>query len=81
MHKINPDQAEMFTDTVQSYGGFDAAEMSSVVSRQGVCRGQSLSIMVNTAFVLSRCKINAGCYCLFTLAFVVAFVKTKLLLS
>ena len=81
MHKINPDQAEMFTDTVQGYGGFDAAEMLRVVSREGVCRGQSRSVMVNTAFVFSRCKINAECYFLFMLAFVVTFVKTKLLLS
>ena len=65
MHKINPDQAEMFTDTVQSYGAFDAAEMLSVISREGVWRGQSCSIVVNTAFALSRCKINAECYFLF----------------
>ena len=45
MHKINPDQAEMFTDTVQSYGAFDAAEMLSVISREGVWRGQSRSIV------------------------------------
>lgn len=66
----------------QSYGGFYAAEMLSVISREGVWRGQSRSIVVNTAFVLSRCKINAECYFLFMLFFVVvALVKTKLLLS
>ena len=38
MHKINPDEAQMLTDTVQSYGGFDA-EIWSVVVGEGAGRG------------------------------------------